>query len=223
MEPIFALRRVCFEYENGRNRISAVRDAEGIFEEKKMYAIVGKSGSGKSTLLGMLAGMRLPTEGTVLYRGKDMREIDREAYRRTEIAIIHQAYHLFPRLTALENVCYPLELLGVSYRQSKLLAGEKLLALGISQEQWNSYPTQLSGGEQQRVAIARALAKGSKVILADEPTGNLDQENSEHIMGLLRKLVAEEGYCMILVTHDKEAAGQADVTLYMEAGRLNYT
>ena len=126
-------------------------------------------------------------------------------------------------LTALENVCYPLELLGVSYRQSKLLAGEKLLALGISQEQWNSYPTQLSGGEQQRVAIARALAKGSKVILADEPTGNLDQENSEHIMGLLRKLVAEEGYCIILVTHDKEAAGQADVTLYMEAGRVNYT
>lgn len=152
-----------------------------------------------------------------------MREIDREAYRRTEIAIIHQAYHLFPRLTALENVCYPLELLGVSYRQAKLLAGEKLLALGISQEQWNSYPTQLSGGEQQRVAIARALAKGSKVILADEPTGNLDQENSEHIMGLLRKLVTEEGYCIILVTHDKEAAGQADVTLYMEAGRLNYT
>lgn len=223
MEPVFALQRACFKYEDGKNGISAVQDAEGIFEEKKMYAIVGKSGSGKSTLLGMLAGMRLPTGGTVLYRGKDMREIDREAYRRTEVAMIHQAYHLFPRMTALENVCYPLELLGTPYRQSKTLAGEKLLALGILQDQWNSYPEQLSGGEQQRVAIARALAKRSRVILADEPTGNLDQENTEHIMGLLRKLVAEEGYCMILVTHDREAAGQADVTLHMEAGMLNYT
>lgn len=223
MEPVFVLEQACYEYKSGGKHIKAVREASGVFEEKKLYAIVGKSGSGKSTLLGMLAGLRLPTEGTVRYRGEDMRKMDREAYRRKEAALIHQAYHLFPRLTALENVCYPLELLGMSYGQAKLLAGEKLLALGISQEQQNSYPAQLSGGEQQRVAIARALAKGSRVILADEPTGNLDGANTEHIMGLLRSLVDEEDCCIVLVTHDKEAAGQADVVLSMEAGVLNYT
>lgn len=223
MEPVFVLEKADYEYRNGGTQIKAVRKASGIFEEKKLYAIVGKSGSGKSTLLGMLAGLRLPTDGCVLYRGADMRKMDREAYRRTEAALIHQAYHLFPRLTALENVCYPLELLGMSYKQAKALAGEKLLTLGISQEQQNSYPAQLSGGEQQRVAIARALAKGSRVILADEPTGNLDGANTEHIMELLRGLVDEEGCCIILVTHDKEVAGKADVVLSMEAGVLNDT
>lgn len=223
MEPVFVLEKADYEYKSGGTCVKAVREASGIFEEKKLYAIVGKSGSGKSTLLGMLAGLRLPTDGRILYRGTDMQKMDREAYRRTEAALIHQAYHLFPRLTALENVCYPLELLGMSYEKAKAIAEEKLLALGILREQQNSYPAQLSGGEQQRVAIARALAKGSKVILADEPTGNLDAANTEHIMGLLRELVDGEGCCIILVTHDKEVAAQADVVLNMEAGVLNYT
>lgn len=221
MGEIFELEQVSYQYT--KENAPAVKEISVSFEEGKMYAVIGKSGSGKSTLLSMLSGMRVATAGQILYRGKDLAKMDRDAYRRTEISLIHQAYHLFPRLTVMENVCYPLELSGMSLKEAQVLAGEKLTSVGLKENQWNSYPANLSGGEQQRVAIARALAKGGNVFLADEPTGNLDSENTELIMKLLRKLVVEEGYCVIIVTHDNTVAAQTDVTLRMENGILVFS
>lgn len=221
MEGIFELQQVSYEYESAGGRKRAVCNLDFLFEKQKMYAIVGKSGAGKSTLLSMLSGMKKPTSGKILYCGEDLAQMDLEEYRRKDISLIHQAYHLFPRLTALENVCYPLELLGMALEQAERIAGEKLKEVGISEQQLQSYPLNLSGGEQQRVAIARALAKGAKILLADEPTGNLDGENTERIMQLLRKLV-EEGYCVIIVTHDDEVAKQVDCVLQMDDGKLMY-
>lgn len=219
MEGVFELQQVSYEYESAGRCKRAVCNFDFLFEKQKMYAIVGKSGAGKSTLLSMLAGMKKPTSGKILYCGEDLAQMDLEEYRRKNISLIHQAYHLFPRLTALENVCYPLELLGMTLEQAEKIAGEKLKEVGIAEQQLQSYPLNLSGGEQQRVAIARALAKGAKILLADEPTGNLDGENTERIMQLLQKLV-EEGYCVIIVTHDDEVAKQVDCVLQMDDGRL---
>lgn len=219
MEKWFELQQVSFEYESGGRRVKAVRDVSFTLEGQKTYGIVGKSGAGKSTLLSMLSGMRRPTDGKILYHGRDLAQMDLEEYRRKEIALIHQAYHLFPRLTAMENVCYPLELLGMSQKQAQGVATEKLEAVGITKQQFQSYPSNLSGGEQQRVAIARALAKGAKILFADEPTGNLDSENAARIMELLQRL-AQEGYCVVIVTHDEKIAKQVDVVLVMEDGEL---
>lgn len=219
MEEVIKLEQVSYEYENVGRYVKAVRMANYTFEKGKMYAIVGKSGSGKSTLMSILSGMRSPTSGRVIYCEKDLADMDMETYRQKEIALIHQAYHLFPRLTALENVCYPLELIGVPLKKAEEIAVAKLKEVGLREEQGRSYPANLSGGEQQRVAIARALAKGVKVILADEPTGNLDNENTELVIRLLQNLT-KDGYCVIVVTHDDEVASEADICLNMDEGNL---
>lgn len=219
MEKMLILEQVCYEYNSDNRKVQAVKDVTCSFERGKMYAIVGKSGSGKSTLMSMLAGMKLPTEGHIQYKSQDLSHMDVEVYRQKEIGIIHQAYHLFPRLTVLENVCYPLEMMGMSAKQAKDLAVEKIKAVGLQESQIHSFPFRLSGGEQQRVAIARAIAKGAKVILADEPTGNLDKANTERIMEILRSLV-DAGCCVIIVTHDDKVAAYADVCLKMDEGEM---
>lgn len=214
------VQEVKYTYRNRYQTVNAVDGVSCAFEGGRLYAVVGKSGSGKTTLLSLLAGLDLPTEGQVLYENAVTREMDRDQYRRDHVAVIYQSFNLFPLLTALENVMYPLRLKKIPKQEAKRIAEEKLLAVGLKEDQFRRFPSMLSGGEQQRVAIARALAGHADVILADEPTGNLDTENGKNIIGMLKKLAHEAGYCVVVVTHDLSIAEEADVVLNMQDGTL---
>ena len=214
------VNQVSFSYQNKYQTVQAVKNVSCAFEAGKTYAIVGKSGSGKTTLLSLLAGLELPTEGTVCYEGRSTREMDCDAYRRDHAAVIYQNYNLFPLLTAEENVRYPLKLKKLPGPEAKKLAREQLRAVGIEEKEFKRFPAQLSGGQQQRVAIARALAAGNQIILADEPTGNLDISNGEQVVEILLRLAHKEGRCVIVVTHDLEIAAQMDEVFTMRDGVL---
>ena len=209
-----------FTYQNKSQTVRAVKDVTCSFDEGRAYAIVGKSGSGKTTLLSLLAGLELPTEGAVFFEGKATADMDCDLYRRDHAAVIYQSYNLFPLLTAQENVLYPLKLRGVDGKTALELAQKELKAVGIQPDQFKRFPSQLSGGEQQRVAIARALAAGNRIVLADEPTGNLDITNGEQVVEILLRLAHDEGRCVIVVTHDLEIASQMDEIYMMRDGIL---
>jgi putative ABC transport system ATP-binding protein len=186
----------------------------------QFLAIVGPSGSGKSTLLGLLAGLDAPTSGSVSIDGVDITKLDEDQLaklRGEKIGFVFQFFHLIPSLTALENVSVPMEIVGV--RDAQPNAQRLLEEVGLTGRA-HHYPSQLSGGEQQRVALARALANDPPIVLADEPTGNLDTRNGRHIMELLRKIHRERGTTIVLVTHDTELASTADARLVLRDGRV---
>ena len=210
---------VSYTYRN--SNVRAVKSANCVFEPGRLYAIMGPSGSGKSTLVSMLAGLDLPSEGDIRYGDGSLKSMDLDRYRREDVSMIFQAFQLFPLLTVIENVCFPMELTGAEKKDAKLEAEKHLLRVGITPDKTKRFPSNLSGGEQQRVAIARSLASGAKVILADEPTGNLDVANSETIMGILGGLAREDGYCVIVVTHDIDVANSADVIYKMTDGAIS--
>ena len=210
------LDNVSYSYRNSYTK--AVKEVSCAFEPGHIYAIMGPSGSGKSTLLSMLAGLDLPSEGDIQLDSRSLTEMDLDRYRREDVSMVFQEFQLLPLLTVMENVCYPLELSGVDPATAKPKAEEFLLRVGITQEKYKRFPSNLSGGEQQRVAIARSLASGSRIILADEPTGNLDVANSENIMEILQKLARDDGYCVVVVTHDIDTANKADVIYKMSDG-----
>ena len=217
---ILTTENASFTYQNKSQTVRAVREVSCGFELGRAYAIVGKSGSGKTTLLSLLAGLELPTEGKVWFEGTATADMDCDIYRRDHAAVIYQSYNLFPLLTAQENVMYPLKLRGMDGKAALELAQKELIAVGIQPEQWGRFPSQLSGGEQQRVAIARALAAGNRIVLADEPTGNLDITNGEQVVEILLRLAHDEGRCVIVVTHDLEIASQMDEIYMMRDGVL---
>lgn len=219
MEQI-RVENISYSYQNQYQKIEAVKEVSCVFETGKLYAVVGESGSGKSTFLSLLAGLDTPDSGRVLIEGKDLAKMDRDAYRRKQASVVYQAFHLFPLLTALENVMYPLELQGMSRKEAMEYAAESLKEVGLELKIFRQYPKMMSGGEQQRVAIARAMASGGNILLADEPTGNLDSENEEHIVQLLLKLAHEMDYVVIVVTHNPMVAASADVKMTMKDGRL---
>lgn len=219
MEKI-KVENLCYSYQNKYQKIEAVKEVSCSFEAGKMYAVTGESGSGKSTFLSLLAGLDRPESGTILIDGENLLEMDQDAYRRKQISVVYQAFHLFPLLNALENVMYPLELQGISRREAREKAAECLEEVGLEEKILHQYPRMMSGGEQQRVAIARAMASRGKILLADEPTGNLDSENEAHIVELLKRLAHEMDYLVIVVTHNPEVARQADVRMTMKDGRL---
>lgn len=212
------LENVTYTYKNAPK--SAVSEISYQFEEGKVYAVAGPSGSGKSTLLSLLAGLDLPTEGEVAFEGESLADLDLDRYRRESISMIFQAFHLFPLLTVKENVCFPMELCGVMPRDARTRAEVLLEGVGITKEQMGRFPSKLSGGERQRVAIARSLASKARIILGDEPTGNLDSANTQNIIDILVSLAHEKGYCVIIVTHDMEVAEAADVALKMRDGKM---
>lgn len=215
--------QVSYSYRTRYRTVPVLKEISCSFELGKLYAIVGRSGSGKTTFLSLLAGLDLPDEGQVIYNGVATSQLNRDRYRQNDVSIVYQAFHLFPLLTALENVMYPMELQGIKAPVARKQAKEWMNLVGLSVESEKQYPKMMSGGEQQRVAIARALASQAKVILADEPTGNLDTENSQNIMGILTKLAHQEGRCVILITHDQEIAAQADVLLPLKDGKMGET
>ena len=218
MMPILNLENISYRYKNAQG--TAVSGITYAFEEGKVYAIVGPSGSGKSTLLSLLAGLDSPTEGGVFFQGESLAGLDLDRYRRESVSMIFQAFHLFPLLTVMENVCFPMELRKVAPKDAKPYAASLLEGVGITKEQMGRFPSKLSGGEQQRVAIARSLASGARVILGDEPTGNLDGANTQNIIDILGSLAHEKGYCVIIVTHDTEVAEAADVALRLKDGEM---
>ena len=220
---ILAADQVDYIYQSKYQKVHALKSVSCSFEEGKFYAIVGHSGSGKTTLLSMLAGLGVPTQGQVLAgpEGKSLREIGSEKHRREDVSVIYQSFNLFPTLSILENVTYPMRINGRAPGAAKERARELLEAVGLGEVDGRKLPAMLSGGQQQRVAIARALAAEAKVILADEPTGNLDSENGQMVIDLLKKLVEEKGYCVIVVTHDLSIAQQADVVYRMKDGEIS--
>ena len=213
------LDNVSYRYKNGDR--DALRNVSCTFEGGRLNAVVGPSGSGKTTLLSVMAGLDQPTDGKVFISGEDLSALDLDRYRRESVSMIFQAFQLFPLLTALENVCYPMEMKGVPPAEARTCSGELLKTVGIGTDMYRRYPANLSGGEQQRVAIARALSTGARVLLADEPTGNLDTENGQKVMEILTRLAHDENYCVIVVTHDLAIAGAADTVFRMKDGTLN--
>ena len=212
------IENISYRYKNA-DRL-ALNDVSCAFKPGQVAAVVGPSGSGKTTLLSIMAGLDRPEEGRVLLGGVDLAGMDLDAYRRQDVSVIFQAFQLFPLLTVMENVCYPMELNAVALKDAKERARTLLSSVGIQEEKLRRFPANLSGGEQQRVAIARSLATGAGILLADEPTGNLDGENSRNVVEILTRLAHEEGYCVIIVTHDLAIAEASDVIYHMADGIL---
>ena len=213
-----SLNNVSYSYKGKFQTVRAVDNVSYDFEPGKCYAIIGKSGSGKTTLLSLMAGLDLPTEGEILVDGKSTKDWDRNKLRRDAVSVIYQNYNLFPLLTVKENIQYPLSLRKVSKGEAAILAQEVRERVELPAAYDKRLPAHLSGGEQQRVAIARTLAQGCKIILADEPTGNLDSTNSRNIVEILCSLAHDDGCTVIIVTHDPAVAEQADTVLQMKDG-----
>lgn len=214
------MKDVCYSYRNRYQTVNALNGICTEFLPGKMYAIIGASGCGKTTFLSLLAGLDVPQSGTIEWNGESTGTMDRDRYRRELVSVIYQNFNLFAHLTVLENAAYPLYMRKQPRKAADAVAREKLLAVGIKEEQFKRLPNMLSGGEQQRVAIARGLVSGSKIILADEPTGNLDSENGKNIVEILKRLAHEENCCVVVVTHDPSVAAEADVLLKMKDGKI---
>ena len=207
---ILEAKNVLYSYKSKRDKI-VLKNVSATFEEATFYAIVGSSGSGKTTFLSLLAGLDNPVSGKVLYGGEDIRKKGLNYHRRHNVSLVFQNYNLIDYLTTEENV-------KLGGRKN---AEELLREVSIPREDWKRNVLQLSGGQQQRVAIARALASEAKVLLADEPTGNLDEDTAGEIIELIKKTAHELGKCVIVVTHSKQLAEEADVVLEISHGKLN--
>lgn len=215
--------KVSKTFQSGDSTVKAVDNISFKIPEGQFASIIGKSGSGKSTLLGLLGALDKPTSGSIEVDGEDVtakRDHALIKYRCQKIGFVFQSYNLVPNLTALENVMLPMEFAKVS-KQGRLERARKLLQqVGLEGDKQLRKPGRLSGGEQQRVAIARALANHPKLILADEPTGNLDSQTGKMIFDLLHKLAKSENTTIVAVTHDLSIAGKTDVTFRLKDGKL---
>ncbi len=189
------------------------------FERGKLYAIMGGSGSGKTTLISIIAALDKPTSGKIFFDGTDISKFDSDEYRAQKVSIIFQNYNLLNNYTAIDNITTILNISGYQ-GDYKARATELLCDVGIPKEKHSYIAHSLSGGEQQRIAIARTVAANVEIILADEPTGNLDKNNQENIMSIFRKLAQDYNKCVIIVTHSKEVADSADHLLHISDGRL---
>lgn len=217
---VLSAQSLSYSYKTKYQTVQAVKEVSCDLNAGTFYALVGKSGSGKTTLLSLLAGLESPQSGAVLVNGQNLQEMDVDIYRRKQASVIYQSYNLFPLMTVCENVMYPLKLMKLSDADAKKEAQTALEKVGLGESYWKRLPAMLSGGEQQRVAIARTLAVHAEIILADEPTGNLDTENSTQIIQLLSRLAHEENCCVVVVTHDPEVSKAADVIFRMDSGRI---
>ncbi|MGE7978265.1 ABC transporter ATP-binding protein [Psychrobacillus sp. NPDC093200] len=216
---VLAVKNLSYAYDGTKKKVLNNINVE--FEPKKTYAIVGKSGSGKTTLLALLSGLDLSQEGEILYNGENIKTIDRDNYRSNKIGVIFQSYNLLINATAIENIMLSIDISGIKVANKKEYAYSLLQSVGIDKETANRKVLKLSGGEQQRVGIARALSHNPDIIIADEPTGNLDTETEESIMKILTRLSQEENKCVIIVTHSKKVANYANEIWGISAGKLS--
>ena len=202
---ILSLENISFSYD----KTPVLKDISYEFEKGRMYCIIGKSGAGKTTLLSLLSGLATPTAGDIIYDGKSISKIDKYTFRSKFIGVVFQSFNLITKYTALENVILSMDVSGTRIKNKKQRALELLDSVGLDEDEANRRVLKLSGGQQQRVAIARALSYDPDIILADEPTGNLDRETQKEIMDIFRELT-EQGKCVILVSHSPDVAEMCD-------------
>ncbi|HKZ06375.1 MAG TPA: ABC transporter ATP-binding protein [Methylomirabilota bacterium] len=220
--PAVELRGLTKLYREGESERAVLRDVSATLWLGEIAVLVGRSGSGKSTLLNLISGIDRPTAGTILVNGTDLTNLDERArtlFRREHIGFIFQFFNLVPLLTVEENLLLPLELLGRADAEGRARARELLDRVGLA-DRARAYPDRLSGGEQQRVAVARALVHDPVLVLADEPTGNLDAETAKVVLSLLDQLVREMGKTVVMATHSSEVVGAADRVFLIQHGQL---
>jgi len=220
MDTVLKMNNVSFSYTTKAGPVEILQGATYEFASHKIYTIFGSSGSGKTTTLSLLGALDAPTKGKVLFRGRDIGEIGEGRYRNKNVGIVFQAYNLLAYLTPLQNVLAAMDIAKVSVNDKKEYAGALLRKMGLSETLFHRNVNRLSGGEQQRVAIARAISTNAEVLLADEPTGNLDAGTAKEIMDIFVRLAHEEGKCVIVVTHSREFAEVADVVVRLEGKQL---
>lgn len=216
---ILTLNHVSYSYSKSEK--SVLDDISYAFDMGRLYCITGASGAGKSTLLSLIAGLDIPTSGTILYETQDIAEINRDAYRAQKIGVIFQGYNLLQNASAVENVVLSMNISGKRGKSDFAEAYEILSKVGIDKEKADRKILKLSGGEQQRVAIARAIANESPILAADEPTGNLDSGNEGAIMKIFQQLAYEFNKCVIVVTHSQKATSYADTVLQLGKGSFS--
>lgn len=218
--PVLNFENVTYYYEAAGRKVPILENVDAAFESGTLYTIVGPSGSGKTTALSLLGALEAPKTGRVLFRGKDIAEIGYTKYRSKNIGIVFQAYNLLEYLNPLQNVTAAMEISQNKLPEKEKRARTLLSRMGLTRTQMRRSIRKLSGGEQQRVAIARALGTDADIILADEPTGNLDADTAAEIIELFRDLAHKDGKCVIAVTHSQDFARQADVVLHLRGRKL---
>ena len=215
---ILSLQDVTYQYEGAKKPV--LQEIQADFETGALYGIMGKSGAGKSTLLSLISGLDIATGGLVSYNGMDMRKLDRDRYRAKDIGVIFQGYNLLTNATAVENIELSMYISKAKTRNKRQEAYAMLEKVGIDRETTNRKVLKLSGGEQQRVGIARALSHNPNLIIADEPTGNLDGDTEENIMRIFHEIAHDQNKCVIIVTHSNKVASHCDFVYSLEKGRL---
>lgn len=217
---ILTLQDVNYKYENSNKNVLKGINIE--FEEGKLYSLIGKSGAGKSTLLSIISGLDLCSEGNILFKEKDLGKVNRDVYRAIDVGVIFQSFNLLTNATAVENIVLSMEISKDKRKNKKHIAYELLEKVGIDKETANRKILKLSGGEQQRVGISRALSHNPDIIIADEPTGNLDADTEKTIMDILTSLAHEENKCVIVVTHSNQVSSYADEIWGLTNGKLMF-
>jgi len=216
---VLTLKNVSYAYEGTKKNV--LKNVTAVFDKGKVYAIVGKSGSGKTTLLSLVAGLDVCKGGDIIYNENSLKNIDRDVYRAKNIGVIFQSFNLITNATAVENIVLSMNISGIIEKDKKSFAYNLLQKIGIDRETADRKILKLSGGEQQRVGIARALAHNPDIIIADEPTGNLDNETEDSILKILTSLAHDDEKCVIIVTHSKKVANIADEVWNMKDGNIS--
>ncbi|MED3126136.1 ABC transporter ATP-binding protein [Bacillus wiedmannii] len=220
METILQFKNLDYYYESNGKNVAILDNVNFSFQKGHFYTILGPSGSGKTTTLSLGCGLDVPKNGYVLYNGKDIRKIGLDRYRNQNVSVIFQSYNLITYMTALQNVLTAMEITGVKVKNKMVRALELLEKVGLTEAEAKRNVLQLSGGQQQRVAIARALSCNVDLLIADEPTGNLDEETTMDIIELFQELAHKENKCIIVVTHSQEVAKKSDRAVYLSKKKL---
>lgn len=219
---ILETKNLSFAYKDGEGMRTILDNVNICFETGIFYTILGASGSGKTTFLSLISALDVPQQGSIEYMGKDISQIGLDIYRRKDIALIFQNYNLIPYMNALENVLLAMSISMETSKVDKSDAYAFLKQVGIDEQKSNRLVVKLSGGEQQRVAIARALSTGANIIMADEPTGNVDSRTSQQIVEIFKNLAHNKNKCIIVVTHSKDVSDESDVVLKLDTFLKNF-
>lgn len=220
MEEVLSFKDLSYYYQNGNKKINILSHADFAFETGKLYTILGPSGSGKTTTLALASALEPPKSGEILYRNENINKIGLTKYRNSKIGIVFQSYNLLTYMNALQNVTMTMEITSNAISNRKEKAYALLEKVGLDRDEACRNVNKLSGGQQQRVAIARAISTDAEVILADEPTGNLDAETAQGIIQIFMDLAHKDGKCVIAVTHSVDFAKQADAVIQLKGGKL---